>query len=23
MCNFNDFELGLFKVIQGKRDWCQ
>jgi len=22
-CNFNDLELGLFKVIQGQRSWCQ
>jgi len=21
MCNFNDFELGVFKVIQGQRSW--
>ena len=23
MCSFNDLELGLFKVIQGQRPWCQ
>ena len=23
MCNFNYLELGLFKVIQGQRSWCQ
>jgi len=22
-CNFNDLELGLFKVIQCQRSWCQ
>ena len=22
-CNFNDLELGQFKVIQGPRSWCQ
>jgi len=22
-CKFDDLELGLFKVIQGQRSWCQ
>jgi len=22
-CNFDDLELGLFKVIQGQMLWCQ
>ena len=22
-CNFDDLELGQFKVIQGQRSWCQ
>jgi len=22
-CNFDDFELGLFKVIQCQMSWCQ